>query len=66
MSFLDNLFGRPAHHASAEQHARRERRAFNAHREAVLDELETAVVDSTGKRFKEREIRTAMKTVSRL
>lgn len=35
-------------------------------KEAILDALEVAVCDSTGKRFKEREITHAMKTVARL
>lgn len=66
MSFFQDWFGKPAIASSIQQHAEAERTAFNSHRDAVLDELEIATVDRNGRRFKEREIRTAMKTVSRL
>lgn len=65
MSFLDNLFGtRAPLESTTLQEA--DRAGFEHARERVLDELETAVVDRSGKRLKERDVRTAMKTVMRL
>lgn len=64
MSFFDNFFSRPAIASTVQQEA--DRAELISHRDAVLDHLETAVVDSNGKRFKEREIRTTMRTVARL
>lgn len=64
MSFLQEWFGKPALQSEILQE--HERHAFENARNIVLDELETAVCDSNGKRFKEREVRAAMKTVSRL
>lgn len=64
MKFPASLFGIPERHSTPLQEAPREH--FNQARETVLDELETAVVDANGKRFKEREITHAMKTVGRL
>ena len=43
-----------------------DRAHFNEARDRVLDELETAVVDRNGKRLKERDVITTMKTVARL
>lgn len=65
MNFLESLFGsRPALESTRLQE--HERHVFEDARNMVLDELDTAVVDSHGRRFKEREIRTAKKTVMRL
>lgn len=64
MSFLQGFFGKPALESQVLQE--HERHAFENARNMVLDELETAVCDANGKRFKEREVRAAMKTVSRL
>lgn len=66
MSFLQDWFGKPAIESTLQQHAEAERAHLIQHRDAVLDHLETAVVDANGRRFKEREIITTMKTVARL
>lgn len=64
MSFFSEWFGKaPLQSTILQEH---ERHAFENARNMVLDELETAVCDANGKRFKEREVRAAMKTVSRL
>jgi hypothetical protein len=66
MKWSNPFAARPAIESSTQQHAKAERAQIIQHRDAVLDHLETAVVDANGKRFKEREIITTMKTVSRL
>lgn len=64
MSFDPTWFGKPAMHSTPLQEA--DRAHFEHARDAILDRLELATVDSTGRRFKEREITQAMKTVMRL
>lgn len=62
--WLSNLFGSPQHESVVLQE--HERHAFENARNMVLDELDLAVCDARGRRFKEREIRDAKKTVARL
>lgn len=57
-------FGKPALQSTPLMEA--ERAHISQARDAVLDHLETAVCDANGKRFKEREVINAMKTVARL
>lgn len=64
MKFNPSWFGSPEHHATPLQEAPRSH--LEQARDVVLDHLEIATVVSNGKRFKEREIRDAMKTVARL
>lgn len=64
MRFDPSWFGRKEHHSTPLNEAPRSH--LDQARDVVLDHLEIAVVDADGKRFKEREIRDAMKTVARL
>lgn len=64
MSFNPDWFGRPAIMGETLHEA--ERKYFVECRERVLDQLEVATVDSSGKRLKEKDVRTAMKVVGRL
>lgn len=62
-----NLFGRlPEQTPIVQDYERKHALELPQAKDIVLDNLEIAVCDSNGKRFKEREVRAAMKTVSRL
>jgi hypothetical protein len=62
MSFHPEWFGR----APIRSTVNAEANAFETARNIITDELEIAVVDRQGNRIKEKDIRTALKTVGRL
>lgn len=64
MTFNPTWFGEPILQSTPLQEA--DRAHLEHAKDAVLDSLEVAVCDCNGKRFKEREITQAMKTVARL
>ena len=64
MRFLGFPFGEPERVSTPLAEAPREH--FNQAREAVLDQLETVIVDRNGKRLKEREVVRAMRVIGRL
>lgn len=64
MSFFQDWFGKPAIESNVLQEY--ERAEFDRARDVVIDELRIAVVDANGRRFKEREIDRAIRTVGRL
>ena len=64
MTFAPAWFGQPTHQSTMLAEAEREH--FEQARDAVMDHLELAVVDSNGRRIKEREANAALKLLGRL
>lgn len=62
-----NIFGRmPEQTPIVQEYERKHTLELPQAKDVILDNLEIAVCDCNGKRFKERDVVRAMKTVSRL